>query len=88
MDDEFKRRIREAYSQEDNWEAVLRVLERDRVNTRNENDEPDSENTAQDRDTPPPGLRFFKRNDLLYFKDQNRGHERLYIPAALEQEVF
>lgn len=36
----------------------------------------------------PLGLRFFERGGLLYYRDFENGHDRLCIPAALEQEIF
>ena len=36
----------------------------------------------------PLRLRFFKRQDLIYYRDFVNGYDRLYIPLALKAEIF
>ncbi|PPJ59013.1 hypothetical protein CBER1_11527 [Cercospora berteroae] len=41
-----------------------------------------------EEEAAPLGLQFFLRNDLIYFKDDANGRERLCIPRPLYAEIF
>ena len=78
MSDEFKDRLKATYAQNSRWARILALLAPN----------PTQEELSAPENSPPEGLRFRLKNDLIYFTSEMDGKDRLCIPKEMNKEVF
>ncbi len=84
MSDDFKVRLRNAYVADELWKRILDMLSTEEPPINNTDETPAETGPAEGSRS---GIRFKRRDDLIYYTGGD-GCERLYIPEAMESEVF
>ena len=94
MADDFKTKLKKAYTEDVYWNKILVMLAGDdTTRRRSRSTETPSSEISEEDDTGngsedvKHGVRFKHRNGFIYYTSGD-GRERLCIPQSMEQEVF
>jgi hypothetical protein len=72
MSSEFRQKLIKAYQSNKEWRKVKTMLETATKTKAAKSAQPRQEKSSEEG-LPPPGFRFFLRDELIYFKDQHSG---------------
>ena len=85
MTNEYKKELKEAYSQDQQWERITDLLKVS-VKQQSENSDFDSDNSKINLEVKE--VQFIQQNGLLYYVKNDDYQERLCISKALKKPIF
>ena len=95
----YKENLIKAYADDKKWSKIFNILHEEKQRLRKQDADPTADSNevvvdrgvdvqAGERDVTLPNIQFFLREDLIYYRDNLDGRERLCVPKSMEQEIF